>query len=154
MAQVFSCEFYEISKNTFFKEHLRETASNSWRCYTISWHNDNRLMVLLSSRTFMKIVYFYHIVFCGFCHWNSLVCQSMIIKCYKHWSFNKISFPLILNLDKQLIFSEKSRVSLSVSHHFLLWQYRWQTSTIISLQLLLVSSIQLESDFFHPKRWK
>ena len=27
LAQVFSCEFCEISKNTFFIEHLRETAS-------------------------------------------------------------------------------------------------------------------------------
>ena len=27
MAQVFSCEFSEISKNTFFTEHLRTTAS-------------------------------------------------------------------------------------------------------------------------------
>ena len=27
LAQVFSCEFYEISKNTFFTEHLRTTAS-------------------------------------------------------------------------------------------------------------------------------
>ena len=29
LAQVFSCEFYEISKNTFFTEHLRTTASIS-----------------------------------------------------------------------------------------------------------------------------
>ena len=27
LAQVFSCEFYEISKCTFFTEHLRATAS-------------------------------------------------------------------------------------------------------------------------------
>ena len=27
LAQVFSCEFYEISKNTFFTKHLRATAS-------------------------------------------------------------------------------------------------------------------------------
>ena len=27
LAQVFSCEFCEISKNTFFREHLRVTAS-------------------------------------------------------------------------------------------------------------------------------
>ena len=27
VAQVFSCEFYGIFKNTFFKEHLRKTAS-------------------------------------------------------------------------------------------------------------------------------
>ena len=29
LAQVFSCEFYEISKNTFFTEHLWTTASAS-----------------------------------------------------------------------------------------------------------------------------
>ena len=29
LAQVFSCEFYEISKSTFFTEHLRVTASES-----------------------------------------------------------------------------------------------------------------------------
>ena len=27
LAQVFSCEFYKISKNTFFTEHLSATAS-------------------------------------------------------------------------------------------------------------------------------
>ena len=27
LAQLFSCEFYEIPKNTFFIEHLRATAS-------------------------------------------------------------------------------------------------------------------------------
>ena len=27
LAQVFSCEFLEISKNTFFTEHVRTTAS-------------------------------------------------------------------------------------------------------------------------------
>ena len=33
LAQVFSCEFCEISKNTFFTEHLRTTVSgyNKWR---------------------------------------------------------------------------------------------------------------------------
>ena len=34
MAQVFSCEFYEIFKNTFFTEHLRVTAFAS----PISYH--------------------------------------------------------------------------------------------------------------------
>ena len=29
MVQVFSCEFCKISKNTFFTEHLRTTASNT-----------------------------------------------------------------------------------------------------------------------------
>ena len=30
VAQVFSCEFCEIFKNTFFTEHLRTTASILW----------------------------------------------------------------------------------------------------------------------------
>ena len=30
LAQVFSCEFGEISKNTFFTEYLRTTASVQW----------------------------------------------------------------------------------------------------------------------------
>ena len=30
LAQVFSCEFWEISKNTFITEHLRTTASLKW----------------------------------------------------------------------------------------------------------------------------
>ena len=29
LAEVFSCEFCEISNNTFFKEHLRATTSES-----------------------------------------------------------------------------------------------------------------------------
>ena len=29
LAQVFSCEFYEISKNTFFTEHHRATATET-----------------------------------------------------------------------------------------------------------------------------
>ena len=28
LAQMFSCEFYDISKNIFFTEHLRTTTSN------------------------------------------------------------------------------------------------------------------------------
>ena len=31
LAQMFSCEFCEISKNTFFTEYLRATASNIYR---------------------------------------------------------------------------------------------------------------------------
>ena len=31
LAQVFSCEFCKIFKNTFFTEHLRTTASVCWR---------------------------------------------------------------------------------------------------------------------------
>ena len=30
LAQMFSCEFCEISKNTYFTEHLWTTASVSW----------------------------------------------------------------------------------------------------------------------------
>ena len=38
LAQLFSCEFYEISKNTFFTEHLKETLAQLFSCefYKIS----------------------------------------------------------------------------------------------------------------------
>ena len=36
LAQVFSNEFYEISKNTLFKEHLRTTASVNCNNFTIN----------------------------------------------------------------------------------------------------------------------
>ena len=45
LARVFSCEFYEIFKNTFFIEHLRTTAfekcesSNIWYFQTINSKN-------------------------------------------------------------------------------------------------------------------
>ena len=45
LAQVFFCEFYEISKNTFFKEHLWTTASvNS--CFSIIFSIFNKLKIL------------------------------------------------------------------------------------------------------------
>ena len=31
---MFSCEFYEIPKNTFSTEHLQTTVSNPWRVKT------------------------------------------------------------------------------------------------------------------------
>ena len=38
MAQVFSCEFCEISKNTFFTEHLQVTTSeHPWLKMHITW---------------------------------------------------------------------------------------------------------------------
>ena len=39
LAQVFSCKFWEISKNTFFAEHLRATASA--HNYHDTWQNIN-----------------------------------------------------------------------------------------------------------------
>ena len=45
LAQVFFCEFCEISKNTFFKEHLWTTASvNS--CFSIIFSIFNKLKIL------------------------------------------------------------------------------------------------------------
>ena len=35
LVQVFSCEFCKISKNIFFTEHLRETASVIWKSISI-----------------------------------------------------------------------------------------------------------------------
>ena len=38
LAQMFPCEFCEIFKNTFLKEHLKATASK-WRCYKFKVKN-------------------------------------------------------------------------------------------------------------------
>ena len=40
LAQVFSCEFCEISRNTFFTEHLRPTASETFSyCFQFLKYN-------------------------------------------------------------------------------------------------------------------
>ena len=53
LAQVFSCEFNEISKNTFFTEHLWVTASKKKHMHVHVFHfpsmknesrNDNKMM--------------------------------------------------------------------------------------------------------------
>ena len=51
LAQVFSCEFYEIYKNTFFKEHLLSTASNNTKIFF-------RVVSVLSSLTLQAQRYF------------------------------------------------------------------------------------------------
>ena len=38
LAQVLSCELCEISKNTFFKEHLRATASVTFPFSSVSFY--------------------------------------------------------------------------------------------------------------------
>ena len=45
LAQVFSCEFCEISKNTFFTEHLWTAASKS--CFGDVFSNINKTWVKL-----------------------------------------------------------------------------------------------------------
>ena len=46
LAQVFSYEFYEISNNTFFTEHLQETAS--WQTvFVFIWVNISNIINLL-----------------------------------------------------------------------------------------------------------
>ena len=50
LAQVFSCEFCEISKNTFFVEHLRETASK------VSQNRRQPLKVFCKKKAFLKIL--------------------------------------------------------------------------------------------------
>ena len=37
LAQVFPCEFCEISKNTFFPEHLRMIAFDRGKNFNLSW---------------------------------------------------------------------------------------------------------------------
>ena len=59
LAQVFSCEFREISKNTFFIEHLWATASNEVsgsRAYCLlrwpeNWKKQNLVLVYLEKKT-------------------------------------------------------------------------------------------------------
>ena len=36
-AHVFSCEFFKIIKDNFFKKHLRSTASECWQLEKSSW---------------------------------------------------------------------------------------------------------------------
>ena len=36
LAQMFSCEFCEIFKNTFLRKHLLETASTGWLVHLVS----------------------------------------------------------------------------------------------------------------------
>ena len=48
LVQVFSSEFCEISKNTFFTEHLWATASESWKFRRWKWENLDHLTKLLT----------------------------------------------------------------------------------------------------------
>ena len=49
LAQVFSCEFCELSKNTFFTEHLLATASHKfWFTEIIFSHNFGENFVIIS----------------------------------------------------------------------------------------------------------
>ena len=52
LAQVFSCEFCEISKNTFFTEHLRVTASALFlfTCY------EHTILTFISFRCLSKLI--------------------------------------------------------------------------------------------------
>ena len=49
LAQVFSCEFCEISKNTFFTEHLWAAASK-----TIPWTSSTRVALVHDTRTIQR----------------------------------------------------------------------------------------------------
>ena len=72
LAQVFSCEFCEIFKNTFFTEHLRETASvtikNNMKdnqIFTIlPTVTSGRLHFKIISRKIIFTVYRSHLFFC------------------------------------------------------------------------------------------
>ena len=54
LAQVFSCEFYEICKNTFFTEHLWTTASESSTGDDVK-HLDNLLVSSKSASVYDQI---------------------------------------------------------------------------------------------------
>ena len=53
---MFSCEFCEISKDTFFKEHLRPTASDFIRTLTLKLlKNSNYSKIKNSLRTMTRL---------------------------------------------------------------------------------------------------
>ena len=52
---MFSCEFYEISKNTFFIEHLRATASVHPNIFYWFLLVDNRTMQIKSTAALLKM---------------------------------------------------------------------------------------------------
>ena len=58
LTQVFSFEFCEISKNTFFKEHLRTTTSVSLFVYSISFFIKARIPLQFLSQAF-SILYMF-----------------------------------------------------------------------------------------------
>ena len=55
-AQVFSCEFCEISKNIFFKEHIRTTASGLDFCYHLSVFHGKRNWLNIAPRVQIRRV--------------------------------------------------------------------------------------------------
>ena len=49
---MFSCEFSEISMNTFFTEHLRTAASGAWKYKVTEYYNKQILLI------FQQVQYF------------------------------------------------------------------------------------------------
>ena len=71
LTQVLSCEFCEISKNTFSAEHLRTTASVTWKWQVI--YNLRKIY-----RTWQKIlwngnIYCHEDVYSNYCHYDIMV---------------------------------------------------------------------------------
>ena len=77
LAQVFSCEFCEISKNTFFTEHLRATASECWHHMKTSQMicTENQLTAF---HTFLVIVTLV---------WNGSFEHFLLARVVELWSF-------------------------------------------------------------------
>ena len=55
LAQVFSCQFCEISKNTFFREHLRVTASKLFSCLWRRLKNWPKIKQLIRLRLSLRL---------------------------------------------------------------------------------------------------
>ena len=72
LAQVFSCEFYEISKNTFFTEHLwttasqiclrRQPASNHKKITLFMYYVDKQAEKIFKSHSFAASLSDFHIL--------------------------------------------------------------------------------------------
>ena len=98
LAQVFSCEFFEISKNFFFTEHIWETSSvfllfwnilhrnfprkKSWSCFSSGFHNfeigRKKISPILHSTMHWKMIwkmifFFLKLVFLMHKEWRNFI---------------------------------------------------------------------------------
>ena len=122
-AQVFVCEFWEIFKNTFFKEHLRRTASEkklndfTWFLYVIFITYFKRWCLRPQACNFIKKETLTQVFSCEFCEiskntlftenlwWLLLMLVAMTIFCFFYkrpvwqtldWE-NSIFISLVIN---------------------------------------------------------
>ena len=79
MAQVFACEFCEISKNIFFTEHLWATAPVAYLVmFLFAYFNTNILYSFISFCTLLQSIYFRMF---GPKHWITFE-KTYLLNCY------------------------------------------------------------------------